>query len=218
MCLLCAVTSCSSFFIFFSPFLSLSFSFFSSRSLGPGNQIHRRRHAVAWPKGTPTAPMARWVRIYVLSPPHDRDLVLFARLISSTAADRYSLACPLSLFLFPPWLSALRVHLEHRLHATRAPFQRPLRASESVPPCVSCSPTAWETRLRSRPRNVYETSGKYEYCAVLRCHRLSFSLFLSSLRFQLRNFSPEASELLTLGLNVASRRGNINNDGTPRSE
>lgn len=118
MCLLCAVTSCSSFIIFFSPFLSLSFSFFSSRSLGPGNQIHRRRHAVAWPKGTPTAPMARWVRIYVLSPPHDRDLVLFARLISSTAADRYSLACPLSLSLS---LFALALGLTR---AFRAPIAR----------------------------------------------------------------------------------------------
>lgn len=188
MCLLCAVTSCSSFIIFFPPFLFLSFPFFlfffPSRSLGPGNQIHRRRHAVAWPKGTPTAPMARWVRIYVLSPPHDRDLVLFARLISSTAADRYSLACPLSLFPFsrwPPRLSALRVHLEHRLHATRAPFQRPLRASESVPfppsVCVSCSPTAWETRLRSRLRNAYETSGKYEYYAATAPLSPSLSLF-----------------------------------------
>lgn len=227
MCLLCAVTSCSSFIIFFPPFLFLSFPFFlfffPSRSLGPGNQIHRRRHAVAWPKGTPTAPMARWVRIYVLSPPHDRDLVLFARLISSTAADRYSLACPLSLFPFsrwPPRLSALRVHLEHRLHATRAPFQRPLRASESVPfppsPCVS---------------RVLQQLGKRDCDLVFgtRTKRAgntnttlppppSLPLSLSSLRFQLRNFSPEASELLTLGLNVASRRGNINNDGTPRSE
>lgn len=168
----------------FSLFSFLSF-FFPSRSLGPGNQIHRRRHAVAWPKGTPTAPMARWVRIYVLSPPHDRDLVLFARLISSTAADRYSLACPLSLSLS---LFALTASALGLTRAFRAPIARnactvstpsPRFRIRALPPLRVClvfsNSLGNEIAISSseRVRNEREIR-------ILRCHRPPPSLSLFS--------------------------------------
>ena len=141
-------------------FLLVSFSFFFllllsfAFSAGPGNQIHRRRHAGGCPakKGPPRRRWRGGSSIRASPSARDRDLAFSLVLFLLPSADRYSLACPLAVPSPPPTSSSLlRVHHEHRLHATasarfnalfaallrsRSRLPRSSRVCASIPSCI----------------------------------------------------------------------------------